>query len=195
MAVKQVITVKTNRGTFKFGLYESDMPKTCTHFTALAKQGFYKGLKFHRVEEWVVQTGDPKGKKTTITVSNLPLEIKEGLGFERPYMVGMARGDDPNSANSQWFVTKCSDPGLQMRGPYACFGEVFEGQKVIDNLKLGDVIEDLQVNTATEKDLALLKKQQSTRSSPIAPPMPPAPQPVEKTAPAQPAGQGNTKTQ
>jgi len=149
----KVATVKTNKGTFKFVLFEADMPITCKNFIELADSGFYKGLKFHRVEEWVIQGGDPKGDGTGGTEKTIPLEIKKGLGYEIAYMVGMARANDPNSASSQYFVTK--QPAPQIQGPgggYACFGLVFEGQDVINNIVPNDIMNSVTIASATETE-------------------------------------------
>lgn len=174
-----VVTVTTAKGVFKFVLYEKDMPVSCTNFISLASKGFYKGLKFHRVEDWVVQGGDPKGDGTGGSGTTIQLEVKPGLGFERAYMVGMARRGEPNSASSQWFVTKLPAPHIQQSGPYACFGQVFEGSDVVDKLKVGDAIKDLCLSTATPKDLKLIKEIQSRPINSM--PTAPLPQPIPRT--------------
>lgn len=149
-----VATVKTNKGTFKFVLFEEDMPITCKNFIELANSGFYKGRKYHRVEGWVVQGGDPKGDGTGGSEKTIPLELKKGLGYEIAYMVGMARTQDPNSASCQYFVTKEPAPNIQgpETGGYACFGLVFEGQDVITKIVPNDVMNSVTIAPATEND-------------------------------------------
>lgn len=149
----RVAIVKTSKGEFKFVLYEKDMPVTCKNFIGLASKDFYSGLKFHRVEHWVVQTGDPKGDGTGGSGKTIELETKPGLGFADTYMVGMARkGDDPNSATSQFFVNKLSVPEISYQ--YASFGRVFEGQKIVDKLLEGDMIKEITVSSPSAEDLA-----------------------------------------
>lgn len=154
-----VATVKTSKGDFKFVIFEKDMPITCKNFAELAKSGFYKGLKFHRVEDWVVQGGDPKGDGTGGSKKEIKLEIKDGLGFEVPYMVGMARKNEPDSASSQFFVTKFQASHIQgpETGGYACFGLVFEGSDVVPNIEINDLIKDVIITDASEQDKPKIK--------------------------------------
>lgn len=151
----RIATVQTSRGIFKFVLYEVDMPVTCKNFADLVGKGFYnKGLKFHRVEPYVVQTGDPKGDGTGGSGKKIKLEIKTGLGYDVPYMVGMARTDDVNSATSQFFINRIAVAEWTFR--YAAFGRVFEGQKVINQLKKGDLLKGITLSTPTPKELEVI---------------------------------------
>ncbi|MEN6521223.1 MAG: peptidylprolyl isomerase [Armatimonadota bacterium] len=151
-----IALVKTNRGNFKFVIFERDMPVTSKNFCELAKSGFYKGLKFHRVEKWVVQGGDPKGDGTGGSEKKIKLEMKKGLGFQVAYMVGMARTNDPDSASSQFFVTKLPAAQIQTIG-YACFGIVYEGSDVINKIKKGDRIKDVLISYPTANDMDEIK--------------------------------------
>ncbi|MEW5761276.1 MAG: peptidylprolyl isomerase, partial [Candidatus Thermoplasmatota archaeon] len=69
----RVALIETNKGKIKILLYEDKMPITTKNFIELASSGFYNGLKFHRVEEWVIQTGDPKGDGTGGSNKTIPL--------------------------------------------------------------------------------------------------------------------------
>lgn len=162
----RIAAVTTNRGAFKFVLYEADMPVTCKNFVELANKGFYNGLKFHRVEDWVVQGGDPKGNGTGGSGKNIKLEVVGGLGFEDSYEVGMARTNDPNSASSQFFINKKAVP--QLGGQYACFGRVFEGQDVVRKTKIGDVMKQVTISQASGQDLAKISRSQPKAASPPA---------------------------
>jgi peptidyl-prolyl cis-trans isomerase B (cyclophilin B) len=151
----RVATIVTNRGTFKVMLYEKDMPITCKNFVELAQNGFYKGLKFHRVEDWLIQGGDPKGDGSGGSSHKIKMETKTGLGFDKAYTIGMARlPHDRDSATSQFFVTKTESP--QLTGDYAAFGRAFRGQYVVDKIKKGDVIKDITFSRPTGNDLAAL---------------------------------------
>lgn len=152
----RVVTIVTKRGTIKFVLYEKAMPITTANFVKLTSSGFYNGLKFHRVEPIVIQGGDPKGDGTGGSGKNIPLETVQGLTFANAYMVGMARGNDPNSATSQFFIDKMPFPDWD--GSYACFGRVFEGQKVVDKIRKGDVMQKVTVANPTPAELADIKK-------------------------------------
>ena len=129
--------VLTNRGTFVIELYDKEMPITVANFKSLVKQKFFNGLKFHRVEDWVIQTGDPTGtgqggsKKTIKLETNPKCTHVEGA-------VGMARNPNPNSASSQWYVVKEAKHVLD--GRYACFGKVIQGMKVVKQIKQGDKV-------------------------------------------------------
>jgi len=134
--VKDRATVETSKGTFVMELYPTLAPNTVANFEKLAKAGFYDGLVWHRVEDWVVQTGDPTGTGTGGSEDNIALEIAEGLSNVRG-AVGMARrGDDRNSANSQFYIIKSDATSLDRA--YAVFGLVLEGLDVVDKLAVGD---------------------------------------------------------
>jgi cyclophilin family peptidyl-prolyl cis-trans isomerase len=151
-----VVTVTTVRGKFKFVLFEKDLPVTTKNFIELANRKFYNGLKFHRVEDIVIQGGDPKGDGTGGSKKTIPLETKPGIGFDQVYMVGMARTNDPNSATSQFFVNKYAIS--EWTGQYSAFGRVFEGQSVVEAIKVGDVMKSVTVAKPTTADLAAIKK-------------------------------------
>jgi peptidyl-prolyl cis-trans isomerase B (cyclophilin B) len=142
-AAGRLAVIETARGTIKIVLYEKDAPITTKNFIELANRKFYDGLTFHRVEEWVVQGGDPKGDGTGGSDKTIKLETKPGLGFEKPYTVGMARTPDPDSATSQFFITK--QPAAWLSGQYAVFGRVLEGQQVVDKLQKGDVMKTVRI--------------------------------------------------
>ena len=153
----RVVVVKTNRGAFKIALFERDAPITCRNFLSLVGMGFYDKLRFHRVEDWVIQTGDPQGTGRGGSGRTIRLERIPGLGFEKPYTVGMARRiEDPDSASSQFFITKRGAPHLT--GAYAAFGRVYEGQQVIDKIKKNDVVETIKIALPTEAERRALRE-------------------------------------
>ncbi len=174
----RVVTLKTDGGTIKFVLFEHDMPNTSKNFVDLANKGFYNGLTFHRVEDWVVQGGDPKGDGTGGSDKMIKLETSLNVGFGGKYMVGMARSEDPDSASSQFFFNTAPAPWLT--GQYACFAIVFEGTEVIDKIKQGDKMESVTVAVPTKEEseaiLEALKRMPEGKdpSMPV-PPMPEKP--------------------
>jgi len=136
--VKDRATVETSKGTFVMELYPTLAPITVANFEKLAQAGFYDGLVWHRVEDWVVQTGDPTGTGAGGSEDSIALEIAEGLSNVRG-AVGMARReDDLNSANSQFYIIKSDATSLD--GNYAVFGLVVEGLDVVDKLAVGDTM-------------------------------------------------------
>ena len=110
-------------------------PNHVAHIKKLAREGFYNNIKFHRVMAgFMAQTGDPTGTGTG--GSKYP-DLKAEFSLT-PYergTVGMARAQDPNSANSQFFITYARSSFLN--GKYTVFGEVVSGMEHIDKLRKG----------------------------------------------------------
>jgi peptidylprolyl isomerase len=110
-------------------------PKHVERFRTLIKQGFYNGLKFHRViDGFMVQGGDPDGDGTgSSKLPDLKAEFSS-TPFKRGTL-GAARTQDPNTANSQFFICLADAP--QLDGKYTAFGQVIEGMQFIDRIKKG----------------------------------------------------------
>lgn len=109
-------------------------PKHVARIKELTRQGFYNGLAFHRViPGFMAQTGDPKGNGTGGSGTKLPAEFSK-----EPFLrgtVGMARAQDPNSGDSQFFI--CFAPARFLDGNYTVWGRVIEGMDVVDKIKPG----------------------------------------------------------
>jgi cyclophilin family peptidyl-prolyl cis-trans isomerase len=134
------IVFTTEKGEFEVKLFDQDAPRTAANIYTLAKQGFYRGLTFHRVvPNFVVQGGDPRGDGEGGPGYTIRCEVNH-----RPYgrgVVGMAlSGKD--TGGSQFFVTASPQPHLD--GRYTAFGEVVRGQEVVDALLEGDRIVDVR---------------------------------------------------
>ncbi len=118
-------------GKFTIELYSNIAPELVKRFKALATEGFYNGTTFHRINEKVIQGGDPLTKDNNpendgTGKSKLPDVIAEFSDI--PYdtgIVGAARGPDPNSNNSQFFVTLRRAAEFDQK--YTIFGKVVEG--------------------------------------------------------------------
>lgn len=132
------IKVETSKGcSFEITLRPDLAPKHVAQITKLAKAGFYDGIVFHRViDGFMAQTGDPTG--TGMGGSNepdLPAEFTP-----EPYKrgtVGMARSQDPNSGNSQFFVMFAD--GDFLNGQYTVWGQVDEaGMACVDKIERGE---------------------------------------------------------
>lgn len=111
-------------------------PQHVERIKTLARQRFYDGLKWHRViEGFMAQTGDPGG--TGAGGSDLPdLQAEfSAVPFEEGTL-GMARTQDPNSANSQWFIVFERSDWLDSQ--YTVFGQVVEGMENVHAIKKGD---------------------------------------------------------
>ncbi|HZW53401.1 MAG TPA: peptidylprolyl isomerase [Candidatus Elarobacter sp.] len=140
--------ITTPKGDIVFVFYPDDAPLHSAAFIKLARAGFYDGLKFHRFEPgFVIQGGDPSGNGTGGPGYNLEAEFSE-----RPHVKGtvaMARAQNPNSAGSQFYIVLDDAPFLN--GQYTVFGHVVEGQTVVDQIRAGDVMTKVTIeSTAAE---------------------------------------------
>ncbi len=130
-----VIELKTGKVLIK--LRPDLAPKHVERIKTLAKQGFYNGIKFHRViDGFMAQTGDPTG--TGMGGSKLPdLPAEFSPYVYKRGTVGAARSSDPNSANSQFFI--CFGNGCRsLTGQYTVWGEVTEGMEHVDKIAKGE---------------------------------------------------------
>jgi len=129
------IVIQTDKGVIKFKLYSNDAPKTVARIAELVQKGFYDGLIFHRVEPgFVVQTGDPQGTGKGGSGQKLDAEFNSRRHLEGT--VAMARTHDPNSADSQFYITLSPQPDLDHQ--YTVFGQVIEGMDVVRKIAVGD---------------------------------------------------------
>ncbi len=118
-------------------LYPDIAPVTVENFQKLVEEKFYDGLIFHRViNNFMIQTGDPTGTGTGGSEETIKGEfrrngITNNLKHERG-VLSMARGNDMDSASSQFFIVQKTYPSLD--GSYASFGRVLEGLEVVDEI-------------------------------------------------------------
>jgi len=132
---KVVAVVGTNKGTFKFKFYPEKAPKTVRRIAELMQQNFYNGLIFHRVVPgFVVQGGDPSGTGAGGSGQHIEAEFND-----IPHVKGtvaMARAQDPNSADSQFYISLGRHPHLDKN--YTVFGYVIEGIEAVEKIEKGD---------------------------------------------------------
>ncbi len=138
------VTIETSKGTFVMKVYPTLVPETVQNFRELAESSFYDGLQWHRVEDWVVQTGDPTGTGMGGSEKTISLEINSKLR-NRKGAVGMARTSDPDSATSQFYILRRDASSLDDH--YAVFGRVVEGMDVVNKLE----VEDTMIKVTYEK--------------------------------------------
>ncbi len=128
---KMQAVLETSAGTIKFKFFPQQAPNHCRNFIKLAQSGFYNGLIFHRViPGFMIQGGDPNGNGSggpgwTVNAEFSDLPHLKGT-------VSMARTPDPNSAGSQFFI--CLEPHPDLNGKYTVFGQVSQGQEVVDKI-------------------------------------------------------------
>jgi cyclophilin family peptidyl-prolyl cis-trans isomerase len=137
---ENTILMETSQGPVKIELRDDLAPNHAARIRELAREGFYDGIVFHRViDNFMAQAGCPKG--IGIGGSDKPDLTAE---FSRePHVRGtcsMARTQDPNSANSQFFIC-FGDTGF-LDGQYTVWGQVTEGMDNIDRLKRGEPVQD-----------------------------------------------------
>jgi cyclophilin family peptidyl-prolyl cis-trans isomerase len=123
-------------------------PNHVKRIKELVRQGFYNGIKFHRViEGFMAQTGDPTGTGMGGSGQKIDAEFTQ-TPFKRGTL-GMARAQSPNSADSQFFIMFAN--GDFLNGQYTVWGQVVEGMEFVDKIKRGeppanpDIIVKLQV--------------------------------------------------
>jgi cyclophilin family peptidyl-prolyl cis-trans isomerase len=111
-------------------------PKTCAQIKTLTGQGFYNDCEFFRViAGFMAQTGDPSNTGTGGSpLPNVPAEFTTKASFLTGAL-GMARTNDPNSGNSQFFI--CFAPATFLDDKYTLFGQVTEGMEFVDQIKKG----------------------------------------------------------
>jgi peptidyl-prolyl cis-trans isomerase B (cyclophilin B) len=139
----KVATIVTNRGAIRLKLHADKAPRTVANFEKLASEGFYNGLKFHRViPNFMIQTGCPQGTGTGGPGYTFKDEFHRDLKHGGSGVLSMANAG-PNSNGSQFFITHVATPWLD--GKHSVFGQVIEGQNVVDSIKQGDVMNTVSV--------------------------------------------------
>jgi len=141
-----IATISTAKGDIVVQLDANAAPLTVNNFVFLARQGFYNGLTFHRVEPgFVIQGGDPTGTGGGGPGYTVPAEI--GLPHVEGAIAMARRPDEVNpsraSSGSQFYITLAPTPFLD--GAYTVFGRVIEGMDVVRSIAVGDVIEKITI--------------------------------------------------
>lgn len=133
-----ILVIETKHGKVEIKLRPDLAPKHVERVKTLAKEGFYDGLKFHRViPGFMAQTGDPSG--TGAGGSNYP-DLPAEFSNE-PYKrgtIGAARTADPNSANSQFFICFTDTGCSSLTGQYTIWGEVIDGMDAVEQIAKGE---------------------------------------------------------
>lgn len=140
----KIATIETPRGTIRLELFADKAPKTVANFEKLAQQGFYNGLKFHRViADFMIQGGCPKGDGTGGPGYTFEDEFHSELKHHGPGVLSMANAG-PNTNGSQFFITHVATPWLD--GKHTVFGQVLSGQEVVDSVVQGDKMTSVTVS-------------------------------------------------
>ena len=144
--------IRTNKGDMKLDFFEIDAPNTVANFTKLSRDGYYDGLKWHRViPNFVIQGGCPNSKDGA---SGMPgtggpgYQIDCELDGENQYhdrgVLSMAHAGR-NTGGSQFFVCHSRENTAHLDRNHTCFAKVTEGIEVVDTIVEGDSIESIEI--------------------------------------------------
>ncbi len=135
----------TGKGVMKLNFFEKDAPKTVENFVKLAKSGFYNGLTFHRViPDFVIQGGCPEGTGAGGPGYSIDCELDGDNQYHDRGVLSMAHAGR-NTGGSQFFVCHSRTNTSHLDRNHTCFGKVYEGLDVIDDIKAGDKIEKINI--------------------------------------------------
>jgi peptidyl-prolyl cis-trans isomerase B (cyclophilin B) len=142
MSKAQMITEK---GTMLIEFYDNDAPIAVENFKKLSKDGYYDGVKFHRViPDFVIQGGDPTGTGAGGPGYSIPCELDGDNQYHDRGVLSMAhRG--PNTGGSQFFICHSRNNTAHLDRKHTCFGKVIEGLEIVDEIRQGDVIEKIVI--------------------------------------------------
>jgi len=133
--------IKTLKGDITIELYKSETPFAVANFYQKVQEGFYSGLIFHRVEDWVIQGGDPLGDgsgggTTPTELTQKPFTLGS-VGYAASAQMPVRQGER-TSSGSQFFIVK--QDADHLNGQYTNFGQVVNGMEVVEEIQVGDKI-------------------------------------------------------
>lgn len=140
------VVLETSKGSMTIELYPEDAPKTVANFLDKMRSGEYANRIFHRVEDWVIQGGDPLGNGTG--GGTIPTELSKRM-FDVG-SVGAARGNMLSISNADQFFI-CSNDCSWLTEKYTNFGKVIQGMEVAKKIQKGDVILSVKPAPAAAK--------------------------------------------
>jgi len=137
--------IHTEKGVMFVEFYEKDAPKTVENFVKLAKDGFYDGLNFHRViPDFVIQGGCPDGTGAGGPGYSIDCELTGDNQFHDRGVLSMAHAGR-NTGGSQFFICHSRTNTSHLDRQHTCFGRVYDGVDVIDDIRQGDKIEKIVI--------------------------------------------------
>ena len=145
-AQKLQATISTSQGDIVIQLHPQVAPVTVNNFVVLAINGYYNGLVFWKTEDWVVQTGDPRGDGRGgpgYTLPDEPTTTPWDVGA-----VGMARVHGGGVNGSQFFIEKAAWPGTGPTAVYNRFGTVTSGLDKVQALSVTDTITSITIKVS-----------------------------------------------
>jgi peptidyl-prolyl cis-trans isomerase B (cyclophilin B) len=137
--------IHTNKGVMKLNFFEEDAPGTVENFIKLSKDGFYDGLKFHRViPDFMIQGGCPNGNGMGGPGYTIKCETSGNNQFHDRGVLSMAHAGR-NTGGSQFFICHNRENTQHLDRNHTVFGKVYEGLEVIDLIRQGDKIEKIVI--------------------------------------------------
>lgn len=144
--------IKTAKGNMTADLYTEDTPSTVANFVKLAKDGYYDGLKFHRVlPDFVIQGGCPNTKEGATGMPGtggpgyqIDCEVDGENQHHDRGVLSMAHAGR-NTGGSQFFVCHSRNNTAHLDGAHTCFGKVIDGVDIVDDIREGDSIETIEI--------------------------------------------------
>jgi peptidyl-prolyl cis-trans isomerase B (cyclophilin B) len=137
--------IHTKKGVMKISFFEKDAPNTVKNFISLAEKGFYNGLTFHRViPNFVIQGGCPDGTGAGGPGYKIDCELTGGNQYHDRGVLSMAHAGR-NTGGSQFFICHSRTNTAHLDRNHTCFGKVYEGLDVIDQIRQGDVMEKVVI--------------------------------------------------
>ncbi len=136
----------TEKGEMMVEFYQSDAPATVENFCKLASEGFYDGLTFHRViPDFVIQGGCPVGNGVGGPGYKIKCETSGGNQYHDRGVLSMAHAGR-DTGGSQFFICHSRNNTSHLDGVHTCFGKVYEGVDVIDDIRAGDKIVKIEIS-------------------------------------------------
>lgn len=138
-------TIYTVKGTMKLEFFDKDAPLTVENFIKLSREGFYDGLTFHRViPDFVIQGGCPDGNGMGGPGYSIKCELDGGNQYHDRGVLSMAHSGR-DTGGSQFFICHSRNNTSHLDRMHTCFGKVYEGLEVIDDIRQGDKIEKITI--------------------------------------------------
>lgn len=155
MSNELIAHIATGRGTIKLRLFADKAPLTVANFVNLTQRGYYDNLSFHRViADFMIQGGCPHGSGMGGPGYKFEDECRPDLRHSKPGILSMANAG-PGTNGSQFFITHV--PTGWLDGKHTVFGEVIEGQDIVDAVRGGDKIGSIRIEGDTAALLAAQK--------------------------------------
>jgi len=152
-AAGTTLIMETAKGSVTIQLFPADSPKSVEHILNLVQRNFYRGLRFHRVTDTLVQFGDPGTRNMARRAywgngnSGEPIGVAEISSHRhRRGAVALAHSGVAAAADSQLYIMKTASPSLD--GKHAVIGQVTAGMDVIDQIVVADLIRQIRVQEA-----------------------------------------------